>query len=154
MLGLVDSLDKAAGHFGYRRSRGGELVGSPRGQHLAAVDQSCGAKLVEHDLEVVRVCLESFCRPLPPVVTSAQPRPWTPETSLTPSEHSKTAAWVSRAKDPSHGRRQLVSLTSDGQRTAKRLADTIVEVQDAVFGNLTRKECATLLALLERVARP
>ena len=61
---------------------------------------------------------------------------------------------VSRAKDPSHGRRQLVSLTSDGQRTAKRLADTIVEVQDAVFGNLTRKECATLLALLECVARP
>lgn len=60
---------------------------------------------------------------------------------------------VSRVKDPSHGRRQLVSLTDEGQRTAGRLTDIIAQVQDTVFSDLTRKERATLLALLERVAR-
>lgn len=60
---------------------------------------------------------------------------------------------VSRVKDPSHGRRQLVSLTREGRQTAERLADIMAEVQDAVFCNLTQKERATLLTLLERVAR-
>lgn len=60
---------------------------------------------------------------------------------------------VSRVKDPSHGRRQLVSLTRKGQHTVNRLADIIAEVQDTVFSDLTQKERATLLTLLERVAR-
>lgn len=60
---------------------------------------------------------------------------------------------VSRVKDPSHGRRQLVSLTREGQQTADRLAGIIVQVQDTVFSDLTQKERTTLLALLERVAR-
>jgi len=61
---------------------------------------------------------------------------------------------VSRVKDPGHGRRQLVSLTGDGQRTAARLADIIAEVQDTVFSDLSRKERSVLLDLLERVAQP
>lgn len=61
---------------------------------------------------------------------------------------------LSRVKDPSHGRRQLVSLTSEGRRTADLVANAIVEVQEAVFGDLTCEERAALLALLERVARP
>lgn len=61
---------------------------------------------------------------------------------------------VSRVKDPRHGRRQLVSLTAVGQQAARRLVDTIGEVQDAVFRDFSDQELATLLALLRRVARP
>lgn len=60
---------------------------------------------------------------------------------------------VQRVKDVSHGRRQLVSLTPEGQQAADRLAAIMGEVQDTVFSDLTEKERATLLALLERVAR-
>ncbi|GAA2462781.1 MarR family winged helix-turn-helix transcriptional regulator [Agromyces soli] len=61
---------------------------------------------------------------------------------------------VSRERDPGHGRRQLVSLSDEGRRAAERSADVIAEVQEAVFGGLTTQERSTLLALLERLARP
>jgi DNA-binding MarR family transcriptional regulator len=61
---------------------------------------------------------------------------------------------VSRVKDPSHGRRQLVSLTVEGRRTAARLTDIIADVQDTVFRALSTEERTVLLGLLERVARP
>lgn len=61
---------------------------------------------------------------------------------------------LSRVRDLGHGRRQLVSLTPEGKRLAKRIADAMDEIQDAVFGDLTRDERATLLGLLDRVARP
>lgn len=60
---------------------------------------------------------------------------------------------VSRVKDPSHGRRQLVSLTHEGRQTAGLLTGIIAEVQDTVFSDLTPNERTTLLTLLERVAR-
>lgn len=60
---------------------------------------------------------------------------------------------VSRVKDPSHGRRQLVSLTREGRQTAERLAGVIAEAQNRVFSDLTDNERTTLLALLERVGR-
>lgn len=61
---------------------------------------------------------------------------------------------VSRVKDPSHGRRQLVSLTPEGQRAAAPLVDVMVEVQNAVFQRLSSAERTTLLELLDRVGRP
>lgn len=60
---------------------------------------------------------------------------------------------VSRVRDPGHGRRQLVSLTPDGQEVARLLDGFMSEVHDAVFRDLTKDERRTLLALLERVAR-
>ncbi len=61
---------------------------------------------------------------------------------------------VSRVRDPSHGRRQLVSLTGEGRLTSERLIKIVVGVQNDVLGHLTREERAVLLDLLERVARP
>ncbi len=58
---------------------------------------------------------------------------------------------VSRERDPSHGRRVLVSLTAAGSRTAGRLARVMADVQDEVFGRLSPEERSTLLKLLERV---
>jgi DNA-binding MarR family transcriptional regulator len=58
---------------------------------------------------------------------------------------------VSREKDPSHGRRVLVSLTAAGRRTASRLAPVMADVQDKIFGRLSLEERSTLLRLLERV---
>jgi len=58
---------------------------------------------------------------------------------------------VSRDKDPSHGRRILVSLTAAGRRTASRLAPMMADVQDKIFGRLSLEERSILLRLLERV---
>ncbi len=58
---------------------------------------------------------------------------------------------VSREKDPSHGRKVLVSLTAAGRRTASRLASVMADVQDKIFGRLSLKERSSLLRLLERV---
>jgi DNA-binding MarR family transcriptional regulator len=60
-------------------------------------------------------------------------------------------ALVSRRKDPSHGRRFLVSLTAAGRRTASRLGPVIADIQDKVFARLSPEERSTLLKLLERV---
>lgn len=61
---------------------------------------------------------------------------------------------VSRVRDPGHGRRQLVSLTPEGHRMIERLTAVMADVQNAVFGQLSRAERATLLELLDRIARP
>ena len=61
---------------------------------------------------------------------------------------------VSRAKDPSHGRRQLVSLTDAGRRLAAHLSDAMVEIQDDVFRRISDEDRAILSDLLERVGRP
>lgn len=58
---------------------------------------------------------------------------------------------VARQKDPSHGRRVLVSLTAAGHETAHRLAHVIADVQDKVLASLSLEERATLLTLLQRV---
>ncbi|WP_230206447.1 MarR family winged helix-turn-helix transcriptional regulator [Microbacterium gorillae] len=60
---------------------------------------------------------------------------------------------VSRVKDPSHGRRQLVTLTAAGREEVSRLGDVMAEVQDRVFAGFTVAERATLLELLDRVGR-
>lgn len=59
---------------------------------------------------------------------------------------------VLREKDPDHGRRILVSLTDEGEGTAKRLSAVMDRIQDKVFGGLDPAERATLLDLLGRVA--
>lgn len=59
--------------------------------------------------------------------------------------------FVSRQKDPSHGRRVLVSLTAAGRRTAGGLAPVIIKVQDEVFGRVSPEERSALLRLLERI---
>ena len=58
---------------------------------------------------------------------------------------------VVRAKDPGHGRRILVSLTSAGHETSNRLAEVMASIQHDVFGRLTSDELATLVTLLSRV---
>lgn len=58
---------------------------------------------------------------------------------------------VSRESDPNHGRRILVSLTSEGRKVTGRLATVMTEVQDRVFGGLSPLEQSTLLGLLKRV---
>ncbi|NLE78636.1 MAG: MarR family transcriptional regulator [Rhodococcus sp.] len=58
---------------------------------------------------------------------------------------------VAREKDPSHGRRILVSLTGAGVRQAEALVAVMAEVQDEVFARLDINERATLLELLARV---
>lgn len=58
---------------------------------------------------------------------------------------------VARDRDPSHGRRLLVSLTTAGSRAAEQLVPVMDEVQDQVFGRLSAGERSTLLKLLERV---
>ncbi|RZS91821.1 DNA-binding MarR family transcriptional regulator [Motilibacter rhizosphaerae] len=60
---------------------------------------------------------------------------------------------VLRVKDPSHGRRQLVSLSPEGREVADALGRVMAEVQEEVFHGLSRDERSTLLRLLERVAR-
>ena len=59
--------------------------------------------------------------------------------------------FASRQKDPSHGRRILVSLTAAGRRTADGLAPVMVNVQDEVFGRVSPEERSTLLRLLQRI---
>ena len=58
---------------------------------------------------------------------------------------------VVRDKDPGHGRRVLVSLTSVGHETSDRLAEVMANIQYEVFGRLTSDELATLVSLLRRV---
>ncbi|MFI8347725.1 MarR family winged helix-turn-helix transcriptional regulator [Streptomyces sp. NPDC085596] len=58
---------------------------------------------------------------------------------------------VSRDRDPSHGRRLMVSLTATGRRTAEGLAPVMAAVQEEVFGRLGTEERSTLLRLLKRV---
>jgi DNA-binding MarR family transcriptional regulator len=58
---------------------------------------------------------------------------------------------VARNRDPSHGRRLLVSLTTAGRRATKELVPVMDEVQHEVFGRLSAGERSTLLTLLERV---
>lgn len=60
---------------------------------------------------------------------------------------------LSRTKDPDHGRRILVTLTQEGQRTAKGLVLAMSKIQNQVFGDLSAEELSVLLALLTRVAR-
>jgi len=60
---------------------------------------------------------------------------------------------VSRTKDPGHGRRQLVSLTTQGAQAAERLVGVMNEIQAAVFGQLSNTERFTLLNLLDRLGR-
>lgn len=60
---------------------------------------------------------------------------------------------VSRTKDPKHGRRQLVSLTPEGQRIADDLSGVMDGVQNAVFRKLSPEARSTLLELLEQVGR-
>ena len=60
---------------------------------------------------------------------------------------------VSRAKDPKHGRRQLVSLTPEGQRVAEQLTEVMDDVQNAVFRKLSPEARSTLVELLEHVGR-
>ncbi len=79
------------------------------------------------------------------------------ETALDPRDVTHTIraledrGLVSRERDPSHGRRVLVSLTTRGRRTAGRLVAVMADVQDNVFGRLSPKERSTLLKLLDRV---
>lgn len=60
---------------------------------------------------------------------------------------------VSRTKDPGHGRRQLVTLTTQGTHAAERLDHVMTEIQSAVFGQLSKTERSTLLRLLDRLGR-
>lgn len=60
---------------------------------------------------------------------------------------------VSRVRDPRHGRRQLVSLTPDGQLVVEHLSSIMEGIQDAVFHRLTLEERSTLVELLDRVGR-
>ncbi len=58
---------------------------------------------------------------------------------------------VSRTKDPSHGRRVLVSLTAAGHGAASRLDQVMAGIQDEIFGRLSHEERSDLLRLLARV---
>jgi DNA-binding MarR family transcriptional regulator len=59
---------------------------------------------------------------------------------------------VSRTKDPTHGRRQIVTLTEQGRLAAAQLANVMSDIQDAVFGRLSATERSTLFDLLNSVA--
>lgn len=59
---------------------------------------------------------------------------------------------VERRRDPEDRRRHLVSLTTDGKRTLRRLRMLAREIEDAFFADLTEDERATLHALLRRLA--
>jgi DNA-binding MarR family transcriptional regulator len=61
---------------------------------------------------------------------------------------------LSRTKDPRHGRRVTVSLTSAGRKTAHRLFLVMNDVQDEVFGRLSQEEQSILATLLSRVGSP
>lgn len=61
--------------------------------------------------------------------------------------------FVSRTKDPGHGRRQIVSLTPQGRRVAAHLVGVMADIQNSVFSQLSAKERAILLELLERVGQ-
>jgi DNA-binding MarR family transcriptional regulator len=58
---------------------------------------------------------------------------------------------VVRKNDPEHGRRMLVSLTEHGTRTADQSMRRMADIQDTVFGRLTREERSALMELLGRV---
>ncbi|TXK19639.1 MarR family winged helix-turn-helix transcriptional regulator [Homoserinibacter sp. GY 40078] len=58
---------------------------------------------------------------------------------------------VARDRDPSHGRRILVSLTHTGRLAAETLVPVMDAVQDDVFGRLSADERSALLELLQRV---
>lgn len=58
---------------------------------------------------------------------------------------------VARDRDPSHGRRLIVSLTDDGRRLADELDPLMTTIQHQVFARLSERERSTLLRLLERV---
>jgi len=58
---------------------------------------------------------------------------------------------VSRDSDPQHGRRVLVTLTSEGGEVAAGLASVMAQAQAQIFGRLSAQEQSTLLSLLARV---
>jgi DNA-binding MarR family transcriptional regulator len=60
---------------------------------------------------------------------------------------------VVREKAPNHGRKVLVSLTSAGRKTAKKLVPAMAEVQEEVFKRLGLEDRTKLLELLELVGR-
>lgn len=60
---------------------------------------------------------------------------------------------VSRVKDPAHGRRVMVSLTTAGRQAADRLAPAVAAIQDEVFGRLSQADQSLLLDLLAQVGR-
>lgn len=58
---------------------------------------------------------------------------------------------VAREKDPTHGRRVMVSLTATGRQAADRLAPAVGAIQDEVFGRLSQAEQSVLFGLLARI---
>lgn len=58
---------------------------------------------------------------------------------------------VVRHKDPDHGRRVIVDLTTAGRKAHARIAAAVQEAQEEVFGALGADERRRLLALLTRV---
>lgn len=60
---------------------------------------------------------------------------------------------LSRAKDPRHGRRRLVSLTESGRSCLDRIERVMADIQAEVFHDLDAAELTTLIGLLDRVGR-
>lgn len=61
---------------------------------------------------------------------------------------------VLRVRDPSHGRRMLVSLTPAGRQSVGALDTAMAQVQEDAFGRLAPEELSCLLELLQRVGSP
>jgi len=59
---------------------------------------------------------------------------------------------LERRRDPEDRRRHLVSLTTEGKRTLRRLRTLAQEIEDSFFADLSGDERATLHALLLRLA--
>lgn len=59
--------------------------------------------------------------------------------------------FVDRTPDPDHGRRNKVTLTSDGVRQLRRMDGTLDQVQDDLLKPLSAEDRATLTRLLGQV---
>jgi DNA-binding MarR family transcriptional regulator len=59
-----------------------------------------------------------------------------------------------RHRDPSDGRRNIITLTPSGRRHYRRLDEIILEVQDRVLRSLDQSERDTFVALLRQIVEP
>ncbi len=59
--------------------------------------------------------------------------------------------WVSRTPDPADKRRNIISITNEGERRLDELDDILASVNDHIMAPLDEREREQLFTLLERV---